>query len=73
MTIKEIRVKTDKDLAKLLAEKREHLRELHFKVSLKQQKNYKELSTVKHDIAKIVTVINERRHLKELKAASTKK
>lgn len=73
MIIKEIRIKTDKDLMKLLSEKRERLRELRFKVSLKQQKNYKELLTVKHDIAKIITAINERRHLKTLKAISTKK
>jgi len=72
MTIKEIRVKTDKDLVKLLGEKRERLRELRFKVSLKQQKNYKEMQTVKDDVARILTVINERRFVKESKKTSTK-
>lgn len=70
MDIKEIRKKTDKELTKLLAEQREHLRDLNFKVSSRQHKNYKELGKVKKEIAVILTVMNERRILKELKSKS---
>lgn len=67
MDIKEIRKKTDKELTKLLAEQRDKLRGLNFKVASRQHKNYKELGKMKKEIAKILTVMNEKRLIKELK------
>jgi len=63
MKIEEIRKKTDKELQILLAEIRNKLREARFKAASRQLKNYKELRSIKHDIARILTVINERRHI----------
>jgi large subunit ribosomal protein L29 len=61
MEIKEIRKKTDKELQKILAENRNKLREARFKSTSRQLKNYKELKSIKHDIARILTVESERR------------
>lgn len=60
MKIKEIREKTDKEIGRLLAEKREHLRDVRFKAVSKQYKNYKELGETKRDIARLLTVKKER-------------
>lgn len=73
MKIKDIRKKSDKELTKFLAEKRNHLRETRFKVASKQLKNYKELKNLRHDIAKILTVINERRLVRESSPISKQK
>jgi large subunit ribosomal protein L29 len=73
MEIKEIRKKTDKEVTKLLAEQRERLRDLRFKISSRQYKNYKEVGMVKKEIAKILTVMNERRHYKGSLELKTKK
>ncbi len=58
MKIKEFKNKELKDLHEALAEKREELRALRFKDSNKQLKNVKEISVVKKDIARILTLIN---------------
>lgn len=68
MEIKEFRKKSDKELTKLLAEQREKLRDLRFKIESKQYKNYKEMGKLKKDIAKVITVMNEKRHLKIFKS-----
>lgn len=65
MKMDEIRKKTTKELQATLAELRNKLREVRFKVASKQVKNYKELRHIKHDIARILTVINEKRYTKQ--------
>lgn len=60
MTTKEIRSKSDSDLQKLLAEKRNELREARFNHAARQLKNVKLLRVVKSDIARIHTVLRER-------------
>lgn len=60
MKIKEIREKNDKELIKMLAEKRESLRDIRFKIASNQYKNMKGISFLKKDIAKVLTVMKER-------------
>lgn len=61
MKIKEIREKVDKEIIKILAEKREHLRDVRFKIASNQYKNYKEGFLIKIDIARLLTVLKERK------------
>ncbi len=64
MKVKEIREKKDKELVKMLAEKRESLRDIRFKIASSQYKNVKEISFLKKDVAKVLTVMNERALIK---------
>lgn len=59
MKAKEIRLKTPAELHKDLSALREKMRQLRFKLHSKEQKNLLELSAVKKDIAKILTIIKE--------------
>ncbi len=52
--------KTEKELHDMLAEKREHLRELRHKDSEHQLKKVHTLSEVKRDIARILTALQVR-------------
>lgn len=63
MKIDEIRKKSEKELQKLLAEQRNELREMKFKVSTRQLKNYKKINQVKHDIARILMAMKEKNQL----------
>jgi len=67
MKIKEVRQKSDKELQKLLATLRDKLRDLRFKTASKQLKNYKEMEQIKKDVARISTVMKERKLAKEIK------
>ncbi|MBT4277788.1 50S ribosomal protein L29 [Candidatus Falkowbacteria bacterium] len=58
MDIKEIKNKSKKSLDILLADKREKLREMRFKVSNRQLKDVKSIDKMKKDIARILTVKN---------------
>jgi len=49
--------KTEKELHDMLAQKREHLRELRHKDSERQLKKVHTLSEVKRDIARILTAL----------------
>lgn len=60
MKIKEIRNKSEKDLQKMLAQERNNLRELKFKVASKQHKNYKAIKETRKNIARIITVLKEK-------------
>ena len=60
MTTKELRSKPDTELQKLLAEKRNELREARFKHAARQLKNVMTLRNVKSDIARIQTIVRER-------------
>lgn len=73
MKIKEIREKTEKELNRFLAEKREKLREYNFKLTSEQLKNHRERRKAKRDVARILTVLNEHRLQKELKNQKNEK
>ena len=60
MKIKEIKEKQDKELHKLLEEKRKSLRIFRFGISGSKVKNVKEGRDTKKDIARILTEIHER-------------
>jgi large subunit ribosomal protein L29 len=60
MKIKELREKNIEELKKMLLEKQEKTRKLRFDISTKQVKNNRELRNEKKDIARILTLINEK-------------
>lgn len=60
MKIKELRKKTAVELEKLLKESQEKLREGRFKVHQNQLKNIREIRDVKHEIARLLTLIKEK-------------
>lgn len=66
MKIEDIRKKTNKELQKLLAEQRDELREVRFKVASRQFKNYKKVNQIKRDIAKVLTVFKEKSSVNNL-------
>lgn len=57
---KELKVKPIKELELLLAEKREELRALRFKVAQRQLKNVSQVKYVKQDIARVLTLLKEK-------------
>lgn len=58
MEIKELQKKSVQDLHKLLAEKRDELRALRFKVANKQLKDIRDIRETRKAIAQILTVLN---------------
>jgi len=60
MEIKELITKTKVELAKLLVESNEKLRELRFKDSNKQLKNVRSIRVLKQEIARINTLLNKK-------------
>ncbi len=59
MKAKELREKTQEELKKLLAEKRESVRKVRFDIAVKQAKNNRDLRKDKREIARILTLISE--------------
>lgn len=59
MTYKELMAKRPEDLQKLLAEKREEVRELRFKIAANQLKQVHRVGEGKAEIARIQTRLNE--------------
>lgn len=60
MKIKEIEKKSETELSRLLEEKREKLRQLRFTLATGKVKNFREIRSVKKDIARILTIANLR-------------
>ena len=60
MNIKELRSLPKHELVKQLAVLRESLRDLNFKVHSKEIKNNHQLHVVKKDIARILTILNQK-------------
>lgn len=58
MKIKELRTKSTPDLNKMLTEKREALRVFRFGAAGAKTKNVKEGSSIRKDIARIMTILN---------------
>jgi len=61
MELKELKSKTLAELERLLAKNREVLRDLKFKVSSKQLKNIREVRNAKKVIARILTLIGQKK------------
>jgi ribosomal protein L29 len=61
MKIKELKEKEIGELEKLLAEKREAVRKARFDVATKQVKNSREARNERKDIARILTLIKEKK------------
>ena len=57
--VEDLRKMNKKELIELLAEHRNKLRELKFKVQQKEFKNVREIRWLKKDIARILTVMND--------------
>ena len=60
MKAKELRDLSDEELVKRLAESRENLFNLRFQMATGQLDNNRRLRTVRHDIARVYTVMRER-------------
>lgn len=60
MKIKELRQKTKEELQKLLSEQRDKLRLLRFDIALKKAKNVREIRKIKKNIARILTLLNQK-------------
>lgn len=63
MELKELRTKPEGELHKLLAQTRENFRDLRFKIASKQHKDVREIREVKKTIARILTVLKEKKVL----------
>ena len=61
MKIKEIREMSDADLEKKLADLKEELFNLRFQHSINQLENPLKMTEVKHDIARVLTVMSEKK------------
>jgi large subunit ribosomal protein L29 len=60
MKAKELREKNSGELEKLLQEKQEKVRKSRFDIAVKQVNNNREIRNEKKDIARILTLINEK-------------
>jgi large subunit ribosomal protein L29 len=60
MKVKELREKSNNELQKILKEEREKLRKLRFDLVAGKIKNVREIRKVKKEIARILTVLNEK-------------
>jgi large subunit ribosomal protein L29 len=62
MKIKELRQKSKDDLNKILQDDREKVRQIRFDMSSGKVKNVREINKIKKDIARILTILNEKSH-----------
>jgi len=60
MKVKELRQKSEKELHKILDESREKLRQLNFDLASGKVKNVREIRKIKRDIARMLTIINNK-------------
>jgi len=61
MKISEVRELSAEQLEKKLAELKEELFNLRFQLAVNQLENTNRISDVKHDIARVMTVMNEKK------------
>ena len=72
MKIKELRQLSITELDQKLAELRDKTRQLRFSVANNQLSHVRNLRQNKHDIARILTVLNEKREVAEAEAIQAK-
>jgi large subunit ribosomal protein L29 len=65
MDISEIRRLSDRDLESALVDARQELWKVRFDLATRQEKNYSRLPATRRRIARILTVMTERRHAAE--------
>ena len=70
MEMKELQIKNEAELKRLLAGKKEELRRLNFQVAHKESNAVREIRKLRKDIARILTSIQSRGR-KDMKQAST--
>lgn len=61
MKASELRKKSKEELEKILSEKRNYLLKLKVNLSLGKLKNVKEIAEIKKDIARILTILNQKK------------
>lgn len=61
MNFKDIQTKENKDLRRLLAEHKEQLRVLRFKIANNQLKDVSQVNKTKTTISRILTILNQRK------------
>lgn len=61
MKIRELRQKSEKELQETLISSRDKLRELRFNLAGGKVKNIKEVHQIKKDIARTLSLLNEKR------------
>ena len=61
MEMKELRAQNENALIKQLANLREQVRDMRFKVHSKEVKNSHEMGEIKREIARILTILNEKK------------
>lgn len=59
MDFKELKNKTGEELHKILAENRDKLRDLRFKVANRQLKDTRSIRKIKKEVAGILTLVNK--------------
>lgn len=59
MKAKELKLKNQAELEKLLSDNQAKLKELHFKLVGAQIKNFQEIQKIKKDIARILTILHD--------------
>lgn len=64
MKLDQLREKKEEELRKLLSDKKEKLREVKQNLASGRVKNVKEARSIKKDIARILTILNEGSHEK---------
>ena len=61
---KELRLKPEEELNQLLSESQKKLRELRFNLASGKVKNVRIIRVLKKDIARILTILNEKNEIK---------
>ena len=64
MRTQELHQKTKEDLSRILREKREKLCQLNFDLSSGKVKNVREIRMIKKDIARVLTILNQKSNSK---------
>ncbi len=65
MKPKDLQQKTEKELSDLLVENRHKLGQLKFDLSSKKLKNVREVRNLRRDIARILTILNNKNVIKK--------
>ncbi|MGH2356798.1 MAG: 50S ribosomal protein L29 [Candidatus Limnocylindria bacterium] len=71
MDISEIRALSDTDLESELRDAKQELWKIRFDLATRQEKNYSRLPATRRRIARILTVMTERRHAAEAALAAS--